>query len=145
MTAQEMWTLFAGSQNRMDTEYEAWAFGEDPDELARLVNMGIKTGTSSAYPLYALAGETIPKAGDYSVILDTNDQAVCIIRNRDVTVLPYREVTEQHAFKEGEGDRSLAYWRLVHERFFRDCMEKAGLSFSEDMLVVYEEFERVYP
>lgn len=140
MTAEAMWKAFGA-----EAEYEAWAFGADSDVLADLVNRGIKTGTSSAFPLYALEEEELPKAGDYSVILNAREEAVCIIRNVSVTVLPYRAVTEEMACKEGEGDRTLAYWRSVHEPFFRDCMAEAGASFSEDMLVVYEEFEKVYP
>jgi uncharacterized protein YhfF len=30
----------------------------------------------------------------------------------------FDEVDEQFAFDEGEGDRSLAYWRGAHQRYF---------------------------
>jgi len=145
MTVQELWEKFVSKNDLKDATYEAWAFGDDPDELARLVDAGIKTGTSSAYALYALAGEEVPKHGDYSVILNGSGEAVCIVRNRAVTLLPYREVTARHACMEGEGDRSLAYWRSVHERFFRKELAAIGQKFSEDMLVVFEEFEKLYP
>ena len=140
MTAQEMWNA-SGIQD----EYEAWAFGDDPDTLAELVRTGVKTATASAYPFYELEGEDLPKAGEYSVILDTKDEAVCIIRTTKVYVTSYREVTAEQAWKEGEGDRSLSYWRRVHEAFFRKELEEAGLTFTEDMGVVCEEFEVVYP
>ena len=61
-----------------------------------------------------------------------------------VTVLPYDQVPAEFAYKEGEGDRSLNYWREVHEAFFANELAEAGLAFSEDMLVVCEEFEVVY-
>lgn len=141
MTAQQMWELYG----KTDTPYEVWAFGDAPDELAALVLAGTKTATSSAFALYELSGEPLPKTGDCSVILDSRGEAVCIIRNTHVTVLPYREIGETRAFLEGEGDRSLDYWRQVHERFFRTSMERAGLAFSQDMLVVFEEFERTFP
>ena len=145
MTAQEMWERFIKEQNISDTEYDAWAFGDDADGLAELVRQGIKTGTSSAYPLYELEGEPLPEASGYSVILDSRDEAVCIIENTKVYVVPFCEVTADHAFKEGEGDRSLAYWKKVHEAFFTECMKEAGLTFDEDMKVVCEEFRLVYP
>ncbi len=44
-------------------------------------------------------------------------------------------------FCEGEGDKSLAYWRKVHEDFFRDEYAACGLEFSQDIPVVCEEFE----
>ena len=58
---------------------------------------------------------------------------------------PFRAVTAEHAFREGEGDRSLAHWRRVHEAFFRKEMASVGMAFDEDMVVVCEEFERVFP
>ena len=140
MTAQEMWNA-----SGLAGEYDAWAFGDDPDMLAELVRTGIKTATASACPLYELEGEPLPEAGEYSVILNTRDEAVCIIRTAKVHVMPYSEVTAEQAYKEGEGDRSLSYWRQAHEVFFRKEMEAAGMTFTEDMGVVCEEFEVVYP
>ena len=140
MTAQEMWK--AGG---IQADYEAWAFGDDPDTLAELVRTGVKTATASAYPFYELEGEELPKAGEYSVILNTKNEAVCIICTTKVYVTPYREVTAEQAWKEGEGDRSLDYWRRVHEAFFRKELEAVGLIFTEDMGVVCEEFEVIYP
>lgn len=145
MTAQEMWEAFVKEQNITETEYDAWAFGDDADGLAELVCQGIKTGTSSAYPLYELEGEPLPEASGYSVILNSKDEAVCIIENTKVYVVPFCEVSAEHAYKEGEGDRSLAYWRKVHEAFFAECMEEAGMTFDESMKVVCEEFRVVYP
>ena len=140
MTAQEMWNKYG-----IDAGYEAWAFGGDADALADLVRRGIKTATASALPFYELEGEELPRAGEYSVILDSRENAVCIIRTTRVYVTPYRAVMAEQAWKEGEGDRSLAYWRQVHEAFFSREMTQAGLTFDEDMGVVCEEFEMVYP
>ena len=140
MTAQEMWNA-----SGIEAEYEAWAFGDDPDTLAELVRTGVKTATASAYPFYELEGDELPKAGEYCVILNTKDEAVCVIRTTKVYVTPYCEVTAEQAWKEGEGDRSLDYWRRVHEAFFRKELEAASLTFTEDMGVVCEESEVIYP
>ena len=123
---------------------DAWAFGDDADKLAELVVQGVKTATSSAYALYETEGEALPEAGEYSVILDSHDNAVCIIKTTKVYVTSFDKVSEDHAYKEGEGDRSLDYWREVHENFFTRCLKEAGLTFSPSMEVVCEEFEVVY-
>ena len=115
MTAEELWKCFVKEKGITDAEYDAWAFGDDTDGLAKLVKDGIKTGTSSAYPLYELEGEELPQAGAYSIILNTKEEAVCIIKNMNVYIVPFDEVSADHAFKEGEGDRSLEYWRKVHK------------------------------
>lgn len=125
-------------------DYETWAFGDEVDVLAALVASGRKTATASAFPLYELEEESLPQEGEYSVILDSREQAVCIIRTERVYLVPFRDVSEEQARREGEGNLSLAYWREVHERFFRQEMEEAGLVFDEDMLVVCEEFSCVY-
>lgn len=144
MTAEELWIDFSEKNNINDCEYSAWAFGGDPDPLARLVLEGKKTATASAYPLYEIENESLPEAGEYSIVLDSNDNAVCVIRTKEVYVIPFRNVTPEHAYKEGEGDKSLEFWRDVHQKFFSDCLEEAGLEFSQDMKVVCEEFEVVY-
>lgn len=140
-----MWNTWAGQYGLARGEYDAWAFGGDPDGLAALVLAGVKTAAASAYPLYEPEGEPLPEAGAYSVILDGRDEAVCVILTDRVTVVPYRDVGAEHARREGEGDRSLAYWRRVHEAFFREEMAAAGLVFTEDMPVVCEEFHVVWP
>lgn len=145
MTAKEMWALFSRAHDVKGEEYEAWAFGGDPDQLARLVLGGVKTATASACPLYEQEGEPLPRAGEYSVILDAAGEAVCVIRSTKVTVIPFHQVSPEHAWKEGEGDRSLDYWRQVHEEFFRAELTAAGMTFTEEMPVVCEEFERLYP
>lgn len=144
MNAAEMWERFC-EKSGIKADYDDWAFGGAPDALAELVLNGIKTATASAYPLYEQEQEPLPKAGDYSVILNTKGEAVCIIRTTKVYVVPFREVSADHAFREGEDDRSLEFWRKVHRDFFTREMNDEGLSFDEDMPVVCEEFMRVYP
>lgn len=144
MNAQEMWDLYSKKEH-IHADYDAWAFGGEPDALAQLVLRGIKTGTSSAFPLYKLEGESIPREGEYSVILDSRNEAVCVIKTTKVYVVPFRNVGSDHARREGEGDRSLSYWRRIHEEFFAEELSHAGLVFTEDMNVVCEEFCVVYP
>ena len=135
MTAEELW-----KKTGLSGSYEAWSFGGDPDGLAALVAAGIKTATSSAYDIYAIDGEPLPHVGEYSVIINSAGEAVCVIRTSAVYIVPFDRVSSRHAFLEGEGDRSLAYWQGVHRAFFTGEMSAAGLLFSEQMQVVCEEF-----
>ena len=144
MNAKEMWDAFSKKHHPGTDQYEAWAFGDDPDALAELVCRGTKTATASAYALYQIDNEPLPAVGDCSVILDSHGEARCIIRNTRVYIVPFDHVSADHAFKEGEGDRSLTHWRDVHKRFFTAELTAVGLSFSETMDVVCEEFEVIY-
>ena len=145
MQANELWAQFAQANNLTNESYDAWAFGGAPDELAQLVLQGEKMATSSAYDIYQVKNQPLPRVGEYSVILNSKQEAVCIIRTTKVQILPFDKVDEQHARKEGEGDKSLSYWRKIHRDFFTAALQKVGLSFDESRKVVCEEFEVVYP
>ena len=139
MTAEELWR-----KSGLTAQYESWSFSDAPDKLAALVKNGVKTATCSAYDLYQIEGEPIPKAGDYSVILDSKGESICIVKTTKVYVTAFDQVSQEHAYKEGEGDRSLDYWRKVHIDFL--TRELAGISkeFTKKTQVVCEEFELVY-
>ena len=139
MTAEELW-----KKSGLTGDYEAWSFGEAPDKLAALVLQGIKTATCSAYDLYQRYNEPLPKAGDYSIILNSNNEAMCIIKTNKVYVTEFNNVSKEHAFKEGEGDRSLEYWRTVHIEFLTNELSSLQMPFNENVKVVCEEFEVVY-
>ena len=138
MTAEELW-----QESGLSGSYEAWPFGEAPDKLAALVMQGTKTATCSSYDWYEAHNEPIPRVGDYSVILDSNDEAVCIIKTIKVDIVEFNKVSAEHAYKEGEGDRSLAYWREVHSEFLTNELASIHRAFDESARVVCEEFEVV--
>jgi uncharacterized protein YhfF len=53
-------------------------------------------------------------------------------------------VDEEFAYSEGEGDRSLEYWRKAHIRYFKRVLSKIKKEFSEEMPIVCERFKVVY-
>jgi uncharacterized protein YhfF len=144
MKAIEMWELYKRENQINHDNYQAWSFGVDKDILSSLVEQGIKTGTASAHVYYDVEKEPLPQVEDYSVILDSKEEAVCVIKTTKVYVTSFNQVSTEHAFKEGEGDRSLEYWRKVHKDFFCNELKNINLDFSEDMKVVCEEFVVIY-
>ncbi|WP_317968277.1 ASCH domain-containing protein [Sporosarcina oncorhynchi] len=143
----DLWAEFKQRYPNAPDSYEAWAFGDSTemaDELAKLVLEGKKTATASNYTLYSLENEPLPTAGLHNVILDGDGKAIAIVETTDVTVVPFDEVTEEQAYLEGEGDRSLTYWRDVHETFFAKELEGIGQRFHQKMPVVCEKFKVVY-
>lgn len=146
MTEKEMWAAYIEKYPcYKDKSYEAWCYGSStPDLLAELTVAGKKTATASAYPFYEYEKCDLPKVGDHNIILGTDGTAQCVTRTTCVTVVPFMQVSAEHAYKEGEGDRSLQYWRTVHTQAFTEELKEINATFSEDMLVVCEEFEVVY-
>lgn len=124
----------------------AWSFGATPehaDELLRLVLDGTKTATASALWDYEAEGEDLPQPGTLGIVLDGVGHPHALIETTDVEVVPFDEVDEAHAHLEGEGDRTLAHWRAVHERFFTEHAAH-DRGFSPDMPVVLERFRVLY-
>lgn len=141
----EFWRAYAEA-NDIDASYTSWAFGNEatPElatELALLVRDGPKRATTSLLSSYGAEGDLLPEIGEHSLILDGVGEPICIIRTTRVDVVPFGKVDEEFAWVEGEGDRSLGYWREVHLRFFAS----EGTPASEDDLVVLERFDLVWP
>lgn len=130
-----------------EAQPEAWGFGATPqqaDELLALVISGVKVGTASALWDYEQAGEPLPRVGELSILLDGADVPRAVIETVAVEVVPFDQVDEEHAFAEGEGDRTLAQWREVHERFWRLHSENPR-GYEPDMPVVCERFHLLLP
>jgi uncharacterized protein YhfF len=114
----------------------SFAFGDGPrlaDELLELVLAGVKTATCST--------EDEPNtstSGERWVVLDGRGHPRCVIESTEVTYRRFDEVDAAFAHDEGEGDRSLAYWRQAHRTYFG----RLG-KFSEDMMLMCERFRLV--
>jgi len=114
----------------------SFAFGDGPelaDELLDLVMKGIKTATCSTEdePNTSMPGERW-------IVLDGRGEPRCVIESTEMSYRRYTEVDAAFAYEEGEGDRSLTYWRAAHRRYFG----RQG-KFSEDMMLMCERFRLV--
>lgn len=114
----------------------SFAFGDSPalaDELLDLVLESIKTATCST--------EDEPNTstpGERWIVLDGRGTPRCVIETTEVSYRRYSQVDAAFAHDEGEGDRSLAYWRKAHRQYFG----RQG-KFSEDMMLMCERFRLV--
>lgn len=126
---------------------EAWGFGNAPehaDELGELVREGIKTATCSLLWEYEYDGDPVPQPGELCIILDGKGLPMCLIQITHVQIVPFDEVDAQHAYEEGEGDRSLDYWREVHLRFFTPTCARIGRPLDPHMPLVCERFRLLH-
>ena len=111
------------------------AFGataEEADELAELIVRGVKTATSGAVWDYEAEDEPLPE-------VDGHGHPRALIVTTQVEVVPFDEVSAEHAAAEGEGDGSLEHWRSTHQEFFtRVATHENG--FAHDMPVLCTRF-----
>lgn len=127
---------------------DAWGFGDNPrlmDELLDLVLKGKKMATTTLVKEIELEGSPEPKVGEYNIILDGSGKPRAIIRTLSVRRVRFCEVDEEHAYWEGEDDQTLESYRREHIKYYRRRGESLGFAFSENMEVILERFEAVYP
>ena len=138
---REFWAEARAAHPELPAELpQAWAFGATPehaDALLGLVLEGVKTATASALGDYETGEEQVPCVGELSIILDGAGAPRAVLETTEVVTVPFDEVTAEHARSEGEGDRTLAAWRDIHERFWS---EHSARGFAPDMPVVCESF-----
>lgn len=145
---EEYWAEFVAATG-IDGAYEAWAFGdadampELSTALALLVRDGPKRATASLLEEFTAdgSGEQPPEPGDLSVILDGEGRPTCVIRTVQVETRRFGDVDEAFAWDEGEGDRTLEWWRRAHQWFF----SQQGVEIDDDTLMVLERFELLWP
>jgi uncharacterized protein YhfF len=114
----------------------SFAFGDGPqlaDELLDLVIRGVKTATCSTED-----EPNASKPGERWIVRDGRGEPACVIETIEVTYRRYNEVDAAFAYEEGEGDRSLVYWRSAHRTYFG----RQG-KFREDMMLMCERFRLV--
>ena len=148
-SVQKFWHKFCTENPEINTDepYEVWFFANNRDSaknLARLVLSGKKRATASLMENESdVGGGGI--VGGYSVVTDFDGNPQCVIVTTEVRRLPFSEVDAQFAFDEGEGDRTLEYWRRVHRKFFTEYCRDSGVEFKESMLISCKRFKKLFP
>ena len=114
----------------------SFSFGDNPalaDELSVLVLSGVKTATC-----WAAADGRSKEVGKRMAMLDGSGVARAVLETVELSLKRFDEVDATFAFDEGEGDRSLTFWRNAHRSYF----DRRG-QFAEDMLLCCERFRVV--
>ncbi|NIY91082.1 ASCH domain-containing protein [Vibrio diazotrophicus] len=111
---------------------------------ADLILKGEKTASCSMDYWYSHKGEPMPEVGHLQVVTDWEGEPKCIVEITSVEKCRYKDVTQDFAAAEGEGDKTLAWWREAHWHFFSLECEELGIEPTEDMLLVLERFKVVY-
>ncbi len=149
-SARNMWGDF------LDTHLE-YAFVDEPrvthfcdnekdcQTCLKLVLSGTKRATSHSLLGLQLRGERLPKIGDFTIITDWNGKARCIVRTVGVKLKPFFSIRASYAKLEGEGDKSLDYWKKTHWEYYERELAPFSREPRESMIVVCEVFERVFP
>ena len=127
---------------------DAYGIGDTPElkqELLNLVLEGKKRAATSLVKESELEGWPEPEVGQYNIILDGNDKPAAVIRTLSIRRCRFSEVDEEHAYWEGEDDRTLESYIREHKKYYTRRGDALGFKFTPEMEVILERFELVYP
>ncbi len=131
MTPEKLWQEFITKKPAYQGKpYDTFTFGDQPNELLRLVLCGKKTATS------CISRGKPSQVGEINIILDSLGNAQAIIETTKVSIVPFNKVSAAFARKEGEGNRTLATWRKIHQAFWKGI--------DPNTLLECEEFKLLY-
>jgi len=99
--------------------------------------------TDKAFAAWSF-GDTEKLADDLHIVTDSAGVAQCVLQTVQVAVTPFNEVDAAYAHLEGEGDRSLDYWRRTHWAYYERVLADTDYAPRPDMPVVCERFEVVF-
>jgi uncharacterized protein YhfF len=114
------------------------------NRCADLISKGIKTATCSMKYWYESGAEPMPTAGHLLVVTNWSGEPTSIVEITAVSECKYVDVTAEFACSEGEGDRTLDWWRVAHWDFFSKECQTAEIDANEDMMLVLEHFQVVH-
>ncbi|KFI51816.1 ASCH domain-containing protein [Bifidobacterium biavatii] len=125
---------------------EFMAPGPERDRLVRLILNGTKTATAALLIDYTECGDPLPRIGDRSILVDSDEHGVAMLTTTDVSVVRLADVTNSHALAEGEVDTTAAQWRRTHEAYwnsaeYRSYFADPTFPVNDDTLVVLERFK----
>lgn len=146
---QQFWNGFLKGTGRDPATpyYEAFHFELTErlaNELLGLVLSGEKKATASSLKSFEIEGSPLPKPGDLSIVTDYHGNPRCVIETTAVTLIPFKDMTYDICKREGE-DNTLESWRRGHQRFYEEEGKTLGYTFTEALLIVFEDFEMIYP
>lgn len=146
----KMWGDFIENRSELQQKKipESYYFCDnqkDADECADLVVKGIKQATASSLNWCIANKIEISQIGDLFIITNWDGIAKAIVEITRIAIKPFNKITAKFAEIEGEGDKSLAYWKKTHKVYY--CREQtiSESEFDDTMMIVCEYFKIIYP
>ncbi len=116
----------------------------DADECANLVVSGQKQATAASLAEMEINGYQISEPGDYWIVTNYDGRPRAVIQTRSVEVKALGDADDQFAWDEGEGDRSLAWWKKAHLAYFRRVLKGTDVPVDDSLAIAFERFDTLY-
>lgn len=103
-----------------------------------------KVGT---FPLpwhFEKTGQTPPKPGDFSILIDFDGVPYAVVRISTIDTVRFADVSDRHTAIDGPPMQKVSAWRPVHIAHWTRLLEPHGLKITDDMPVWVERFDLIY-
>ena len=134
------------SQDVANLPKDEFAFpGPERDRLVEATLDGRKVAMTSLMAEFIHDHEPLPFSGRRTILVNSDDQPLAVLRYTSVSVTRLGLVTLQHVLNEGEGYKSLTEWREAHESFWtsanmRQALDVPNFIVDDQTLVVLATF-----
>lgn len=144
----DFWQAFLEQTGTPENSYcnRCTYFGESEEESVEIMEQllrGEKTAISHCVPRYIVTRSSMPKVGDYTMVTDYYGNPGCILKCVDVVIDPIGAIPAEIAEREGEGE--LALWQQRKRQEFQALSQKSGFHYNDELPVLMELVERVFP
>jgi uncharacterized protein YhfF len=102
-----------------------------------------KTGVFSAPEDFE--GGRLPRAGEFAVLVNFDDEPRCLIRYDECTVLPLGAVGPEHVAVETAALRDVTAWRRFHRGYWEPVFAARGQALTDEEPIVFQRFTVLYP
>lgn len=116
----------------------------DANDCADLVVKEIKQATATSLWWFEKNKEKLPQIGDLYIITDWDGKAKAIIKTTKLEKVPYNEITADFALTEGEGNKSIEYWKKVHWAYYSREMKPFNETPTNNMIIICEYFKTIW-
>ena len=147
-SVEQMWARFRALNPEAPAEpplaYHFCDNREDAQVCADLVVAGQKQATAASLAELEMAGYPVAEPGDLAIITDFSGLARAIVRTTSVEIRRFGDVDAQFAWDEGEGDRSLEWWRDAHLAYYQRVLAETDVPVDDDLMIACERFETIF-
>ena len=147
-TTDAFWQEAKDSGADVSEDYWVRRIGGDPETTAIITDLvvrGLKRGTFGLQWLQERQPELKPIMGTDAMLVNFDNVPQAIVRTTQITPVAYKDITEDHLIVEGPGAHELKRWQDIHWPYWTRLLEPHGLEPTQDMLVMVEHFDLIYP
>ena len=149
---QLFWSRFLAMSEipaEMETRFhETYSIGDSSQSAdigANLILTSEKTATSSLLWEYEAENSKLPAVGDLNIVLDGNNEPVCVVETTWIVVQAMSQADARFAQDYGEWDGTLQTWREKLWHYYCDQCRTLHRQPSPDMPLVFERFKVIFP